>query len=69
MIKKGTPVFQLYDTQKNSMKTFYHKDSELGRLDGIALVHDEKTKEARVEYRVRIPRNPIIGDKFSSRHG
>lgn len=51
------------------MKTFYHKDSELGRLDGIALVYDEKKKEPRVEYRVRIPRNPIIGDKFSSRHG
>lgn len=51
------------------MKTFYHKDSELGRLDGIAVVHDEKTKEPRVEYRIRIPRNPIIGDKFSSRHG
>lgn len=70
-IKKNVPVFSIYDTTRNTLKTFYHKDNESGKLDGVAVIAGESgnLNDAKVEYRVRYPRNPIIGDKFSSRHG
>ena len=70
LIKKNTPIFSVYDTHKNSVKTFYHKDKEDGRLDSVAIVYNENNPyDTTVEYKLRISRNPVIGDKFSSRHG
>ena len=68
--KKHTPELAVWDTNKNEIKTFYHKENELGRIDQIALVSNENNPaDLRLVYKLRFSRNPVIGDKFSSRHG
>lgn len=37
-IKKGSPEFLAYDTNKNEVKVHYHKDAEVGRLEQVALI-------------------------------
>ena len=38
----------------------------MGYIDNVALVINENNIE--LQYKIRIPRNPVIGDKFASRH-
>ena len=69
-VKKGTPLFEYYDTVKNENKSINHKDYEKGYVDHVSLLTDETdVQDIRVNIKIRYTRNPIIGDKFSSRHG
>lgn len=48
------PIFAIYDTTKNSIKTVFHKENEPGRLDGVSLIlNDKNLNDIKVEYRVR----------------
>jgi DNA-directed RNA polymerase I subunit RPA2 len=57
----------LFDKEKKSNREVIYKDSEAACLDDIKLMATDK--EFKVSYKYRLLRNPIIGDKFSSRHG
>ncbi|KAL3478099.1 hypothetical protein BJX99DRAFT_225018 [Aspergillus californicus] len=48
-----------------------YKDSEVGYIDSIRIMGSENGAEPcqSISVKYRIPRKPIIGDKFSSRHG
>ncbi|KAL2885387.1 DNA-directed RNA polymerase I subunit RPA2 [Ceratocystis lukuohia] len=48
-----------------------YKDSETGFIDQVRLIGAESGTEPlqQVSIKIRIPRAPVIGDKFSSRHG
>jgi DNA-directed RNA polymerase I subunit RPA2 len=48
-----------------------YKDQEEGYIDSVRLVGSENGNEPvqAISVKYRIPRKPIIGDKFSSRHG
>ncbi|CAI7600727.1 DNA-directed RNA polymerase I subunit RPA2 [Penicillium manginii] len=48
-----------------------YKDSEVGYIESIRLMGSENGNEPiqSISVKYRIPRKPIIGDKFSSRHG
>jgi DNA-directed RNA polymerase I subunit RPA2 len=48
-----------------------YKDSEIGFIDQVRLVGSETGTQPlqTVLIKIRIPRQPIVGDKFSSRHG
>lgn len=48
-----------------------YKDQEEGYIDSVRLVGSENGNEPiqAISVKFRIPRKPIIGDKFSSRHG
>lgn len=70
VVKKGNAELKIFDTVKNEYKTFYHKEGETGRIDQIALVSNNNNPgDVKLLYKVRYCRNPVIGDKFSSRHG
>jgi DNA-directed RNA polymerase I subunit RPA2 len=57
-------MLALFDTKLQTVKFFNYKDSEPARVDAIAVAGDKQ-----VNFKLRITRNPVIGDKFSSRHG
>ncbi|KAI6778948.1 DNA-directed RNA polymerase I subunit RPA2 [Emericellopsis cladophorae] len=48
-----------------------YKDSETGFVDEVRLIGAETGNEPlqSISLKLRVPRSPIIGDKFSSRHG
>ncbi|KAK2740304.1 DNA-directed RNA polymerase I subunit RPA2 [Myotisia sp. PD_48] len=48
-----------------------YKDSEEGYIDSVRILGSETGNEVcqAVSIKFRIPRKPVIGDKFSSRHG
>ncbi|EXJ89225.1 DNA-directed RNA polymerase I subunit RPA2 [Capronia epimyces CBS 606.96] len=52
-------------------KYFKYKDSEEAYIDQIRLIGSETGDQPcqAISIKYRIPRRPIIGDKFSSRHG
>jgi len=70
-LHSGEPEMILYDSLRKGAKYVNHKDQELARVDNIRLLGqgDGKPEEADVSYTIRYSRNPVIGDKFSSRHG
>lgn len=68
-LKKLTPVLVLYETAKNSFKTFYNKESEGCYVEGIIINSGDHKNTERVAIKLRFNRRPVIGDKFSSRHG
>ena len=70
VVQKGTPQFAVFDQSSEQTKFFRNRDMELGRIDQIALVSgEESADDIKMLCKIRYPRNPVIGDKFSSRHG
>ena len=46
------------------------KGEETGVIDQVTLIGNPKDRDAtHASVKMRINRNPVIGDKFSSRHG
>jgi DNA-directed RNA polymerase I subunit RPA2 len=43
----------------------------MARVENVRLMGDEKGQSSNVNvgFTIRYSRNPVIGDKFSSRHG
>lgn len=66
-IKPDEPYYSTYDEIKGATRTAKRKGSEPAIVDYVAI--DGKKHLQKVNIRFRHPRNPIIGDKFSSRHG
>jgi DNA-directed RNA polymerase I subunit RPA2 len=67
---KGKVEMITYDTNKNELKKNYFKDTEKAYLEQVTLVAREgNSSSVDVSLKCRYVRNPIIGDKFSSRHG
>ena len=77
----GLPLIDTYLTQgmiemvyvdmfKNSVVIKYYKDNEPAHVDQIKVFSSDKDPyEFSISIKYRYDRNPIIGDKFSSRHG
>ncbi|KAH9669880.1 DNA-directed RNA polymerase I subunit 2 [Citrus sinensis] len=70
MIHPGEPYCSIYDKTTNSWRTNSRKGSESVFVDYVAVdMKNSKNLPQKANIRFRHTRNPIIGDKFSSRHG
>jgi len=71
-LTKGTPLYCIVD-QDNHGKVKYYEDDEGAYVEAVFLVDGAEIEGGqgcqRAMLRLRYPRNPIVGDKFSSRHG
>lgn len=69
IINPNEPYCSIYNDITNTSKPKYRKGSEPAIVDYVAVDTKSKKHLQKVNIRFRHPRNPIIGDKFSSRHG
>ena len=68
-LTSGMAELVYFDSSKNAIAINYYKDSEGSTLDDIKIFEGECTGEICITFKYRYKRNPVIGDKFSSRHG
>lgn len=81
MIKEGDRIAAWYNVEMDFAGNFVntdgethferYKDSEVGYIDQVRLIGSEIGSEPlqTISVKIRIPRAPQVGDKFSSRHG
>ncbi|KAK9741909.1 hypothetical protein RND81_03G137100 [Saponaria officinalis] len=69
MIHPGEPYCGVINNTNDVHSTHKLKGSEPAVVDYVAIDGKNKKGLQKVNIRLRRPRNPIIGDKFSSRHG
>jgi DNA-directed RNA polymerase I subunit RPA2 len=70
-VVEGDPLYCVMDTINNYDKTGKHKEREVAYVQNVRLLGNDngKAMDNKVSITLRFPRNPVIGDKFSSRHG
>jgi len=68
-LNKGMAEFIYIDTVKDILVTEFFKDNEPARVEEIRIYNENSLDEITVNFKFRIKRYPVIGDKFSSRHG
>ena len=64
MIQGGEPLCCIVNQSTGQGRAMKHKGSEPAYVDEVRLI-----SENMVKIKVRFNRNPVVGDKFSSRHG
>ncbi|BAT89332.1 hypothetical protein LR48_Vigan02g260500 [Vigna angularis] len=69
MIQPDEPYCSIYNEVTSSTRTYKRKGSEAVYVDYVAVDVKNTKHIQKVNIRFRHPRNPVIGDKFSSRHG
>lgn len=69
-VNPGDPYYSVHDTVTNSVKSTMLKGTEPAIVDYVSVDGTAcKDYVQKVNIRLRYRRNPVIGDKFSSRHG
>ncbi|XP_024007983.1 DNA-directed RNA polymerase I subunit 2 [Eutrema salsugineum] len=68
-IYPNEPYCSIHDGVTNSIKTIKRKGTDPVVVDFVSVDMKSKTHPQKANIRFRHARNPIIGDKFSSRHG
>ncbi|XP_060606086.1 DNA-directed RNA polymerase I subunit RPA2-like, partial [Ruditapes philippinarum] len=70
-IKPNTVYYSYINTQSGAEKVNYYKSQEPAYVEHIKLLGNDTgtSGKSKVAIMLRIDRNPIIGDKFASRHG
>ncbi|KAJ3045414.1 DNA-directed RNA polymerase I subunit rpa2 [Rhizophlyctis rosea] len=70
-LKQGDPMYAYVDDVTGKVNLAPYKGMEDAYVDEVRLLGSDSgdTELQRVHIKLRIPRPPVIGDKFSSRHG
>lgn len=70
-LTEGDPLYCVVDSVGGSDKTGKHKEREIAYVQSVRALGDDSGKgsDNKASITLRFPRNPVIGDKFSSRHG
>ncbi|GKZ01462.1 hypothetical protein MPSEU_001096800 [Mayamaea pseudoterrestris] len=70
-LEEGDSICCVIDSVSGAEKIIKHKDRETAYVASVRGVGTDAANAAdnKVSITLRYPRNPIIGDKFSSRHG
>lgn len=74
-VNYGDPLIVMIDTNTGVCKVINHKDQESAFVDTVRIIGSNskskgiKSSLRKVSITLRYRRNPVIGDKFSSRHG
>jgi DNA-directed RNA polymerase I subunit RPA2 len=65
------PICCTVDTSRNYDHVTKHKDREIAYVDSVKMVSgdSDSAMDPKAIVTLRFPRNPVIGDKFASRHG
>ena len=70
-LEEGDPICCVVDSVSGAEKIVKHKDRETAYVQSIRTIGTDSgnAAESKTSITIRYPRNPVIGDKFSSRHG
>lgn len=70
-LKEGDAICSVIDAVDGRDKAIRHKDREVAFVQTVRAIGNDSDNaaETKVAVTLRLPRNPVIGDKFSSRHG
>ncbi|KAK9449470.1 uncharacterized protein V1518DRAFT_416088 [Limtongia smithiae] len=70
LLEQGDPMAAYFDENLGRTKVMSYKSSEPAFVEEVRLLGDDADKEFQsISVKLRITRSPVIGDKFSSRHG
>jgi DNA-directed RNA polymerase I subunit RPA2 len=71
VVEKGDPLYCVVNDVDNRDNVGKHKESETAYVQSVRMVGSDNgdSQENKVKVTLRFNRNPVIGDKFSSRHG
>ena len=63
-------MYSVMDSETGKVSYHKHESSEPAYIDEIRILDGDKEKGVqKVSIKYRYNRNPVVGDKFSSRHG
>ncbi|KAF5097595.1 hypothetical protein D0Z00_002353 [Geotrichum galactomycetum] len=70
-IEEGDPIAAFFDETSGKTRVKKYKSSEVAFIEEVKLLGEDSgdTEFQNLTIKLRIPRSPVIGDKFSSRHG
>ncbi|WVR09206.1 hypothetical protein IAU60_006268 [Kwoniella sp. DSM 27419] len=70
-VKQGDPICAYVDDTTGRTKFHKYKGDETAFIDEVRLLGSDSgdAELQKIHIKLRIPRSPVIGDKFSSRHG
>lgn len=68
-LKDGDAKLHYMDNMIGQERSKYYKDQERSQVDSVIIAASRDSRNDYVNVKLRYNRNPVVGDKFSSRHG